>query len=226
MRGGFVGVVGVVGGGGGGGGLGWYVWGSGGYCGLGCEDRVEWILLPWCEVFVFSVPFFPSRDEIKDPFELDAREPSFLHTTTATITMHLFLGVCTPAEASSRVVTKSTKSPMAEKSKMQRRLPAPKENSHRVGFSSQGVTTVDTEIRTGDVAGSVAEEESDGTHQVLRSTHLTLRDEAGPLLREDRVLVEDFLGAVRGRIISTKSWFELKEGKLTARSTCNRERCS
>jgi hypothetical protein len=31
---------------------------------------------------------------------------------------------------------------------------------------------------------------------------------------------------VRGRIISTKSWFELKEGKLTARSTCNRERCS
>lgn len=57
-----------------------------------------------------------------------------------------------------------------------------------------GVSTVNTEIRSSDVAGSVTQQESDGTHEVFRSTHLTLRDQRGPLPVQLWVLVKNLLG--------------------------------
>lgn len=56
------------------------------------------------------------------------------------------------------------------------------------------VSTVNTEIRSSDVAGSVTQQEGDSTHEVFRSTHLALRDQRGPLPVQLWVLVENLLG--------------------------------
>lgn len=62
-------------------------------------------------------------------------------------------------------------------------------------FLGQGVTTVNAELRTGDVFGSVAEQEGNGTHEILRGSHLARRNEGNPLLSQFRVLVEDLAGS-------------------------------
>lgn len=59
-----------------------------------------------------------------------------------------------------------------------------------------GVATVNAQLSTGHVAGSVGEEEGDGAHEVLGLAHLALGDERDPLLGELGVLVEDLLCAV------------------------------
>lgn len=61
---------------------------------------------------------------------------------------------------------------------------------------SHSVTTVDAEIGTGNVTSRIGKEEGDGAHQIFWTAHLTLWDEAGPLLGELWVLVEDLLGTV------------------------------
>jgi len=79
---------------------------------------------------------------------------------------------------------------------------------------SASVTAVDTQIGTyedistnksrnsqgpltGDVGTGITEKESDGTHEVLWTTHLTLGDKAGPLLCELWVVVQNLLGTER-----------------------------
>ena len=52
-----------------------------------------------------------------------------------------------------------------------------------------GVATVNAQLSTGHVAGSVGEEEGDGAHEVLGLAHLALGDERDPLLGELGVLV-------------------------------------
>lgn len=56
---------------------------------------------------------------------------------------------------------------------------------------SQSVTTVDSQVGTGDILGSVTEQEGDGTHEVFGGTHLADGDERGPLLLQFGVLIED-----------------------------------
>lgn len=64
----------------------------------------------------------------------------------------------------------------------------------------KSVTTVNTEIRTSDVLGSITEQEGDGTHEVLGSSHLANRNQGGPLLVKLGVLVEDLASEGRQHI--------------------------
>lgn len=59
-----------------------------------------------------------------------------------------------------------------------------------------GVSAINAEIGTSDVFAGIAEQESDGTHEVFGSSHLTLRDEGGPLAVKFGVLLEDLLCTV------------------------------
>ena len=59
------------------------------------------------------------------------------------------------------------------------------------------VTTVHTEIGAGHVASCVGKKEGDSAHQIFWASHLTLWDEAGPLLRQFWVVVKDLLGAAK-----------------------------
>ena len=61
----------------------------------------------------------------------------------------------------------------------------------------QGVTSINTKVRTGNVLGGITEKESQGTHQVLRSAHLADRDRRGPLVTELGVFVKDLAGAAK-----------------------------
>ena len=61
---------------------------------------------------------------------------------------------------------------------------------------SNGVASVDPELGAGHVAGSFAQEESDGSHQILRLAHFALGDQGGPMLEQLWVVVEDFGGPV------------------------------
>lgn len=61
---------------------------------------------------------------------------------------------------------------------------------------SAGVAAVDTQICAGDVAGRITAQEGDGTHQVFGTAHLALGDQADPLGRELRVVVQNLLCAV------------------------------
>lgn len=61
---------------------------------------------------------------------------------------------------------------------------------------SDSVTTIDTEISTSHVSGSVRQQEGDSTHEIFWATHLTLWNQTGPLLCELRVIVKNLLGAV------------------------------
>ena len=67
----------------------------------------------------------------------------------------------------------------------------------RLGAS---VTTVNTEIRTGDVLAGIGEQEGDRTHEVLGHPHLALGNEGGPLLLEIWVIIEDLLGPTQSRV--------------------------
>ena len=62
--------------------------------------------------------------------------------------------------------------------------------------SSDGVASINPQLGAGDVAGSFAQEESNGSHQILRLAHFALRDQRGPVFEELRVVVEDFGGPV------------------------------
>jgi hypothetical protein len=53
----------------------------------------------------------------------------------------------------------------------------------RAAGSGARVSAVDSEISTCHIAARIAEQESDGAHQIFRSTHLALRDQARPLFR-------------------------------------------
>lgn len=59
-----------------------------------------------------------------------------------------------------------------------------------------GVTAVNAELSTGDVAGRIRRQESDSAHEILRLTHLALRDKRRPLVLQVGVLIEDLLRAV------------------------------
>lgn len=74
-------------------------------------------------------------------------------------------------------------------------------NAARLYFSlesplSDGVSTVDAEIGACNISSRITEQESDSTHQIFWSSHLTLRNQARPLGGELGVVVEDLLGAV------------------------------
>lgn len=62
---------------------------------------------------------------------------------------------------------------------------------------SDGVATIDSDLRARHITCCVAQEVDDRTHQVLGLTHATLRNQGGPVLVEIGVLVEDLLGSVR-----------------------------
>lgn len=68
-------------------------------------------------------------------------------------------------------------------------------NSAQVAYLSHSVATIDAEIRSSDVLGSIAKQEGHGTHQVLRCTHLASGNERGPLVTKLGVLVEDLAGS-------------------------------
>ena len=59
-----------------------------------------------------------------------------------------------------------------------------------------GVSAVDSEVGAGDVFAGVAEQEGDRAHEVFRGTHLTLRDQGGPLAVQLWVVIEDFAGPI------------------------------
>lgn len=59
---------------------------------------------------------------------------------------------------------------------------------------SASVATVNTKLCASHVAGSITAQEGDRAHKVGRTTHLALRDQAGPLLTKLGVLVQDVLG--------------------------------
>lgn len=63
----------------------------------------------------------------------------------------------------------------------------------------QGISAINTEIRAGDVLGSIAKEECYGTHQILGRPHLSNGDEGDPLITELGILIEDLTGAIIGR---------------------------
>lgn len=67
-----------------------------------------------------------------------------------------------------------------------------------------GVATVDAKIGSGDVAGSVAQQESDGTHEVFGGPHLALGNQGCPLPVQLRVLFENLPGPIGGPV-SAKS---------------------
>ena len=53
------------------------------------------------------------------------------------------------------------------------------------------VATIHAQVGASHVSGRVAAQEGDRTHEILRSAHFALRDQASPLVREFRVLVQD-----------------------------------
>lgn len=56
---------------------------------------------------------------------------------------------------------------------------------------SQGVATINAEIRTRYVAGSITQEEGNSTHQVFWGTHLACGNQGDPLVAEVRIFLED-----------------------------------
>ena len=56
---------------------------------------------------------------------------------------------------------------------------------------SDGVAAINTQISARHVLAGIAGQEGDCAHQVFRHTHLADWDEAGPLLCERRVVVEN-----------------------------------
>ena len=56
------------------------------------------------------------------------------------------------------------------------------------------ITTVHTEVSTGDVAASIREEIGDRAHEVFWFTHLTDRDQRSPVFVQLWVIVKDLLG--------------------------------
>lgn len=58
----------------------------------------------------------------------------------------------------------------------------------------QGVPSVDSEIRPGDIPGCIAEQESHSAHQILRGAHLARRDERDPFVSQFGILVQNLTG--------------------------------
>lgn len=69
-------------------------------------------------------------------------------------------------------------------------------NVHAKGLIplGDGVTTVDANVGTRNVATGAGQQEGDGTHEVRGLAHLALGDEGNPLLLEVGLLVKDLLG--------------------------------
>lgn len=97
----------------------------------------------------------------------------------------------------------------------------------RAAHLSQGVSTVDTEIRARDVLGGIAKKEGYSAHQVLRGSHFSNGNEGGPLIAELGVLVEDLTGTVvkeEMNALATDTLQLLQRSHretLTVQSTCN-----
>lgn len=68
-------------------------------------------------------------------------------------------------------------------------------NSAHVACLGYRVATIDAEIRSSDVLGSIAKQEGHGAHQVLRCTHLAGGNERGPLVTKLGVLIKDLAGS-------------------------------
>jgi len=66
-----------------------------------------------------------------------------------------------------------------------------------------GVTTVDPQLSTSHVCRGIREKEDNSAHQVLGTSHLSLRDEGCPLTVEVRVAVDDLLCAVNVSVRET-----------------------
>lgn len=56
------------------------------------------------------------------------------------------------------------------------------------------VATVHAQVGARHIPRSIAAQEGDGPHEIFRTTHLALRNQARPLLRECWVVVENLLG--------------------------------
>ena len=64
------------------------------------------------------------------------------------------------------------------------------------GYLGEGVATVNADIGTSHVLGGITEQEGNGTHQVLGSTHLAGGDERDPLVPQFGVLIQNLAGPV------------------------------
>ena len=78
-----------------------------------------------------------------------------------------------------------------------------------------GVSAVDTDISACHVQTGIAGEKRDGSHEVFRYTHLADWDQASPLLRKSRVVVENLLGPVTVLVMSSN----LPQDSRNARGT-------
>jgi hypothetical protein len=81
------------------------------------------------------------------------------------------------------------------------------------------VASINPQVRACDVTGCIAAQEGDRTHEILRSSHFTLRDETGPLLRKSWIVVQDFLRSINRQYSNNPRVCT----SLTAQSTCTRD---